>query len=178
MKTANLRALRRAPKTDSLDLTLRMALINVRSLANKIFVLNDFFTSYKLDFTLLTETWLHVGESASFSELLPPNCTCFSSPRTTGKGGGLATVFKSTFQCRLSASVNYSSFELQLFELNASSSSTLCAVVYRPPKFNKDFMQDFADFIAGLRLNYDHFIICGDLPYMYAVKTNLWLKIS
>lgn len=70
-------------------------------------------------------------------------------------------MFKSTFQCRLSASVTYSSFELQLFELNASP-PTLCAVVYRPPIFNKDFMQEFADFIAGVRLNYDHFIICGD----------------
>ena len=102
----------------------------------------------------LTETWLHIGESPAFYERLPPYCTVSSSPRTTGKGGGVATVFKSIFQCRQSVTVTYSSFELQLFELNASS-PVLCAVVYCPPKFNKDFMQEFAEFIAGISINYD-----------------------
>lgn len=32
----------------------------------------------------------------------------------------------------------------------------------RPPKFNKDFIQDFADFVAGIALKYDRFLIVGD----------------
>lgn len=35
-------------------------------------------------------------------------------------------------------------------------------MVYRPPKFNKDFVQDFADFVSGVTLKYDHFLIVGD----------------
>ena len=147
--------LRRTPKLDSMDKTLHMALINAWSITNKTFVLNYFFTSRDLDFMLLTETWLHIGESTAFYELLPPDCTFFSSPRTTGKGGGVATVFKSIFQCRQSVTVTYSSFELQLFELNASG-GVLCAVVYRSPKFNKDFMQEISEFIAGISMDYDH----------------------
>ncbi len=42
----------------------------------------------------VTETWIGVGESSVFSEVLPPNCTYFNSPRLTGRGGGVATIFK------------------------------------------------------------------------------------
>ncbi len=40
----------------------RIALVNARSLANKTFILNDFFSSHGLDFLFVTETWLCVGE--------------------------------------------------------------------------------------------------------------------
>ena len=91
----NLCQLRHTSKLDSMDLTLHMALINARSITNKSFVLNYFFIYRDLDFMLLTETWLHISESTAFFELLPPDCSFFSSPWTTGKGGGVATVFKS-----------------------------------------------------------------------------------
>lgn len=103
------------------------------------------------------ETWLHIGESTPFSELLPPDCTFLSSPRTTGKGGGLACVFKSSLHCQQIPSVTYFSFELQLYKQN-SSPPLLCAVVYRPPKHNKYCIQDFENFLF-----YGGFLISGDL---------------
>ncbi len=109
----------------------------------------------------LTETWLQTGELIPLSELLPPSCDFLSSPRTTGRGGGLASVFKSVFHCQKIAVDVYSSFELQLFEINFPA-TVLCAVVYRPPKYNKNFIQDFADFVAGITLVYDRFLIMGD----------------
>ncbi|RXN13078.1 RNA-directed DNA polymerase from mobile element jockey-like protein [Labeo rohita] len=48
-------------RSSSADLLLRFALINVRSVANKTFILNDFFASRELDFMFMTETWLNVG---------------------------------------------------------------------------------------------------------------------
>ena len=83
-------------------------------------------------FMCLTETWIHAGESIAFSEILPPGCTFLSSPQTTGKGGGVACGYKSSFHCWQTPSVTFFSFELQLFELNCSP-SMLLAVVYRPP---------------------------------------------
>ncbi|XP_059181166.1 serine/threonine-protein kinase Chk2-like [Centropristis striata] len=53
-----LRPLKRAASPATEELELRMALLNTRSLVNKTFLLNDFFTSRDLDFMLLTETWL------------------------------------------------------------------------------------------------------------------------
>ncbi|KAK0151915.1 hypothetical protein N1851_006719 [Merluccius polli] len=110
---------------------------------------------------LLTETWLQDGECTPFSELLPPDCLFISSPRSTGRGGGLASVFKSSFQCRQSPSDTYSSFELQMFELHLSS-PVMFAVIYRPPKFNKGFINDFADFLSRVTVNYDYLLISGD----------------
>lgn len=47
-------------------------LFNVRSLVNKTFVLNDFFSTTSLDALFLMETWIRPGELLPFSELLPP----------------------------------------------------------------------------------------------------------
>ena len=38
----------------------------------------------------------------------------------------------------------------------------LCAVVYRPPKYNKDFLNDFSDFLAGIMPQYDRVLLVGD----------------
>ncbi len=152
-----------------------MALINVRSIMNKTFLLNDFFSSRELDFLFLTETCLQSGEFTPFSELLPPDCVFFSSPRTTGKGGGLATAFKSVFHCQQLLSDTFSSFELQLFEINFPL-LVLCAVVCRPPKFNKDFIQDFADFLAGIMLKYVRFLVVGDFNVHVCCETKPLVK--
>ncbi len=122
-----------------------MALINARSLSNKSFILNDFFLSYDLDFLFITETWLNIGDMAPFSELSPPDCSFFSSPRSVGQGGGLTVIFKIKFKCRLLSTEAYSTFEVQLIMLNYFK-SVLCALIYRPPSYQKDFISDFSDF--------------------------------
>lgn len=66
---------------------IHMALINTRSLPNKTFILNIFFTSHFLDFLLLTETWRKPGDNSALSELLPPSCSFLSSPQASGRGG-------------------------------------------------------------------------------------------
>lgn len=156
----NLRPLRRASKTAEKPPHIRMALVNARSLANKTFILNDFFCSHRLDFLCITETWLN-DEPSPFSELVPPNCGFFNSPRTTGRGGGLATVFNNKFYCRQLRSDPFSSFELQLFELSQST-KILCALLYRPPKPNTNFISELSEFLADIVLHYDNILILGD----------------
>lgn len=158
----NLRPLARVQQTADASTPVRLALVNARSLANKTFILKDFFTSHGLDFMCITETWMTVGESSAFSELLPLDCTYFNSPRTSGRGGGTATVYKERFKCKqVRLTTSYSSFEISLFEL-CSALPVLCAVVYRPPRYNKNFIGDFTDFLAGIMPNYDRVLIVGD----------------
>ncbi len=38
----------------------------------------------------------------------------------------------------------------------------LCALVYRPPKFNKDFIQQFSEFLANIVSRCDRLLILGD----------------
>uniref|UniRef100_A0AAX7SWL5 Reverse transcriptase domain-containing protein n=1 Tax=Astatotilapia calliptera TaxID=8154 RepID=A0AAX7SWL5_ASTCA len=154
------RTLRRATTKDLAPRT-RMALFNVRSLSNKAFLLNDFFLTTGLDVLFLTETWTSPGEFIPFSELLPPDCAFFSSPRLNGRGGGLASVFKNKHEARLLPSPAYSSFEAQLLELTGSR-TTLCVVAYRPPKYHKMFISEFADFLGSILFKYGSVIISGD----------------
>ncbi|GAA6100583.1 uncharacterized protein LOC116976515 [Tachysurus ichikawai] len=79
----DLRHLCRVPRTFSTadpPAPVRIGLVNARSLANKTFVLKDFFTFQGLDFLCVTETWLRVGETSALSELLPHDCCYVNSP--------------------------------------------------------------------------------------------------
>lgn len=154
----------RVPQTIKADppVSVKFGLVNTRSLANKTFILKDFFTSRELDFLCVTETWLSVGESSAFSDLLPQDCCCFNSPRTSGRGGGIATVYKNVYKCKqLLPSSKFSSFELSLFELGRSH-TVLCEVVYRPPRYNKVFVNYFWVFLAEIMPKYDRVLIVGD----------------
>ena len=51
--------------------SLKMALLNVRSLNNKTFIVNDTITSHQLDCILLTETWLNETGSKELIEASP-----------------------------------------------------------------------------------------------------------
>lgn len=50
---------------------------------------------------------------------------------------------------------------MNLFELSGAS-PVLCALVYRPPKYNKDFISDFSKFLAEFVPMYDCLLIVGD----------------
>lgn len=50
-----------------------MALLNVRSLTNKTFIVNDIITSHRLDCILLIETWLDETGSKELIEASPSN---------------------------------------------------------------------------------------------------------
>lgn len=88
-----LRPLRRAWRQMEDPVQIKMALINARSVVNKTFILRDFFTARSLDFLFITETCLSNGDLTPFSELLPPKCKYFKSPRSVKSGGSLATIF-------------------------------------------------------------------------------------
>lgn len=100
-----------------------MALLNLRLLVNNTFVLNDFFSNSNLNILFLSETWIGPGDLIPFSELLPLDCAYFSSPRLSGRGGGLASVFKNVYNVRQLSSPNFASFEVQLLEMTASTTT-------------------------------------------------------
>ena len=109
----------------------------------------------------MTETWISDGECRALVDLIPNGCSFFNSPRTSGRGGGTALVFKNVFRCRQLTGSSFSSFEVLLFEVGRSD-PVLCAIIYRPPKYNKDFLNDFSNFLAGIIPTYNRILIAGD----------------
>lgn len=140
--------------------TAKMALLNVRSLSNKTFILNNFITSLDLDFLLLTEIWLTNEEHTLFHELCPLNYKYFSKPRLSGRSGGIAVVFKECFICSEQTVSAFSSFEDLHFNI-LGTEPILCCVIYCPPNFNSHFRNKFSEMLSDLVLSYEKMIIVG-----------------
>ncbi|XP_051568015.1 uncharacterized protein LOC127449001 [Myxocyprinus asiaticus] len=161
----NLRTISCVTATASEPLPLRIALTNARSLVNKTFILHDFFISQSLDLLFVTETWIKMGDLSLFSELVPPDCKFFYSPRTTGRGGGLASVIKNI------PTAIYHSFEVLLFHMELGD-PVLFILIDRPPQPNKDFINEFTDFLGGIVTSFDSIILLGDFNIHLCCASN------
>jgi hypothetical protein len=141
----------------------KMALLNVRSLSNKTFILNDFIFSAELDFMFLTcfESWLQPGDHCKLIELCPPDFDCISQPRVFGRGGGLVTVYKKQHKCTQIPWNVFSSFEVLLLKLGGPN-PVILATFYRPPKPAGPFLSELSEFLSSLVLNHDRIVLCGD----------------
>ncbi|XP_048113404.1 uncharacterized protein LOC125303610 [Alosa alosa] len=139
---------------------VKMALINANHISNKTFILNDFTINNGLDFLLVTEAWLNTGEFAPLVEMCPSGFDFLSTPRSSGQGGGLAALFRNTFNCRVINCDQFSSFEVQLMLLDMDI-PLLIALVYRPPS-SKKFISQFSDFLSNIMSKHERTLILGD----------------
>ncbi|KAI2647331.1 Transposable element Tc1 transposase [Labeo rohita] len=168
-----LRPLCRVPLSPGAVPPPNMVLINARSVANKTFLLNDFFSSQNLDFMFITESWIKDGDLVPFSELVPADCTFFNSPCQNGRGGGLVTVMKNSHraQCRSVSLDIYTSFEAQLIHFDWNGPICL-GLFYHPPHSVKDFLQQFTDFIGNIVTKFDRFLLMGDFNIHVCCQSN------
>lgn len=137
-----------------------MALVNARSITNKSFILNDFFSSKGLEFLFLTETWQKCENHTSIIELCPTDCSFLCTPRPTGRGGDLAVFFKSCFACQLVSTESFSWFELQIIKVGLLN-PFYCVLIYRPPGLNSSFLPDFNEFLSVI-IRLDRVLILVD----------------
>ena len=73
-------------------------LINARSVCNKTLAIKDLIVDYKIDLMGITETWLRAdGSDVISGELCPNGYRFVHSPRSSGIGGGVGILFKSSF---------------------------------------------------------------------------------
>lgn len=101
----------------------------------------------------MAETW-----RSGAIELLPQDYLFLNSPRTTGRGGGLVSVFKNKLSCQPLSTNALKSFELQLFRLTVEN-AVVVALIYRPPKSTTDFIGEFAELLSELVTQYDRLLI-------------------
>lgn len=96
---------------DSISCILAVSsLLNVRSLANKSFICQDFIMTNNIDILFITETWLSPGSSFLPTEACPPNYSCFNQPRLSGCGGGGA-IINNNFKCSPVYFISFTSSE-------------------------------------------------------------------
>lgn len=110
-----------------------------------------------------------------FHELLPRDCKFYNNPHSLGRGRGLVSIFKDKFICRLIATEEYGSFEQPLLILDTGSPVAI-GIIYRPPKAQKDFIDEFRDFQGSLFLKFDRLIILGDFNIHLCCPGNVMTK--
>ncbi len=75
--------------------TLRFAHLNARSINNKAASICDIVVDKELDFFCLCETWHQTNDYLNLNICAPPDYTYIDRPRSTGRGGGLAVIYRS-----------------------------------------------------------------------------------
>ncbi|XP_074522673.1 uncharacterized protein LOC141787880 [Halichoeres trimaculatus] len=137
-----------------------MALLNVRSLLNKSFIIRDLILDNKLDCLFLTETWLGTDAPVILTEASPPNFNFTFSLRSGRKGGGTASIVNSSLKTKEIKFDQYTTFEHHAILFN--SPSILCITVYRPPRHDAAFISEFSEFLSIIHATYNFIIISGD----------------
>lgn len=97
----------------------------------------------------------------SLGDLCSPHFRFLNSPRSSGHGGGLVTIFSDSFKCTFLPTSIYSTFEVHLVLINGPA-PVLCALVHRPPKASSTFIQEFSDLLTIVASRSDKLLIVGD----------------
>ena len=140
-RTASLTNLRPIPSnakstSKPINNTIRMGLLNVRSLNSKSFLVNDFITTSKLDFMFLTETWLVQNNIATVMiETAPSNYNFFDVSRSGKRGRGVAA--KMYFRGNMLFG-DFPSFEY-LCAVFKCSPRVVLLIIYTPPTYSNFF---------------------------------------
>lgn len=94
-------------------------------------------------------------------ESTPQYYNHYDVSRSGKKGGGVAMIYSDALQCSPTSLGHFSSFEYLAAVLN-STPKTLFLLLYRPPKYSNCFMDEFADLLSIIAIEYDQISISGD----------------
>lgn len=141
---------------------VKLGLFNIRSLTGKGQLLQDLLLDRKYDFLCLTETWQHPNDFSQLNESTPPGFVYTCQPRLTGRGGGLAIIHHESWKVSSVTMPVSHSFESVALQLNGPT-PTVLVNIYRPPKPNKDFIDEFNTFLTHICSLSSNIILLGDL---------------
>jgi exonuclease III len=160
--------------TDSTNLSF--ALINARSIKNKTTALADYISENCVDVVAITETWLGRDGRDRIIEgqVCPSGYSILHVPRSHGKGGGVAVLYKSSLKVAQVACKVFDSFEHIEVKISPTDRKVfMLAVIYRPPPNTKNglstpqFLDEFSNFLDANILGPEDLLICGDFNFHF-----------
>src|SRR6476469_5299963 len=122
---------------------------SVTSTLDKPAVLQEFILDQGIEILALFETWLPPNSLPStLNSLTPPNFNIVSSPRLSGRGGGVAFIHGSYLKITKLPIPSFPSFESLCIKLSTVSSTYTFLTIYRPPSLSfPAFISDFTSLI-------------------------------
>lgn len=151
---------------------LHFAIANVRSVRNKTGLIIDHVMGNKIDFCVLTETWLKDEDSVSISSLSPPGYLFHNCPRPSQRiGGGIGLMYRVNLQISRTDSGEKRSFEF--CECNVKNLSTPLKIIdiYRPPYSEVHpvspnvFFEEFSAYLENIVMCPEVLLISGDFNF-------------
>ena len=133
--------------------------LNARSITNKTALINDLITDKKCDLFCLSETWQQPGDCINLNLLTPP--LYLSKPRSVGRGGGLAVVYRSDLTIKELRPFEVTSFEYIAVKV-VSTLPLLLLLIYRPPKPSANFLSELNELLTVISSLCSAKIMLGD----------------
>ena len=157
---------------------LKCGLINIQSVRNKTYEINELITDESLDILCLTETWLNEFDSAVIKEMSPYTHSFLHLPRNNRVGGGVGLFLHNSFtHIRMINRPKFTSFEFIEVTFKYHGCNILFIIVYRPPNSStNDFFDQFDDLLERIDLIGNKVIICGDFNFWMDIDTNINTK--
>ena len=157
-----------------------LALLNTRSIRNKMDFITDYICEHDLDIIALTETWLtdDPKDTANTSKLTPEGYSFVHLPRSDRQGGGVGVLYKSCINMIFSRPWPASSFQCLEVMFGTPSSVTRLLLVYRPPSTGRrgvsfrTFMAEFTNLLEFFTAQLTGLIILGDFNIHYGKAGN------
>uniref|UniRef100_A0AAY4DRN7 Reverse transcriptase domain-containing protein n=1 Tax=Denticeps clupeoides TaxID=299321 RepID=A0AAY4DRN7_9TELE len=126
-------------------------------------------TDQGFDVLCLTETWLKQNEFVALNESSPPGYSYVHQPRLTGRGGGVAVIYKDNLGITHKPRQGLNSFEIlytnitHVVSQNKNPKCIPLIIIYRPPGPYSEFLSEFTDFVSNLVVSVDKALIVGDI---------------
>ena len=153
------------------NLNIKIMHLNAQSCCNKSLELADTIVEERFDMVLLSETWFkEVGDEPRLVELTPNGFVLKNLPRQSGRGGGLAILYREGLANMVNirpSSSSMSTFSMCELRIQHRHRTLTIVFMYRPPPSkgnkltSKLFVQEFQDLLDCYISTKDLFVI-GD----------------
>ncbi|NJL57478.1 hypothetical protein HC928_21855 [bacterium] len=138
--------------------------MNVRSLNNKTDLVAQTIVDRSLDFLSLTETWHTTGDDVCLHLAAPQDYAVVDVARSTGRGGGVALIYRRHFRCYRIALPACQTLEAVCVRLTSNNEPIVVLTLYRPGSCRPSlqFFEELASLLEVLVLHSCPVVIGGD----------------